>query len=76
MWKGEAIMKTTQGRKLIALLKKRGMSTLELQQAGLSTCPWKRIIEQLTQREELTKTKRYPDNGRWFYVYRVVTKKT
>jgi len=69
-------MKTTQGRKLIALLKKRGMSTLELQQAGLSTCPWKRIVEQLTQREELTKTKRYPENGRWFYVYRVVTKKT
>jgi len=69
-------MKTTQGRKLIALLKQRGMSTLELQQAGLSTCPWKRIIEQLRPNEELTKTKRYPDNGRWFYVYRVVTKKT
>ena len=68
-------MKTTQGRKLIALLKKRGMSTLELQQAGLSTCPWKRISEQLTWREELTKSKRYPDNGRWFYVYRVVTRK-
>lgn len=65
-------MKATQGRKLIALLKRRGMSTLDLQQAGISTCPWKRIAEQLTDKEQLIKTKRYPDNGRWFYVYRVV----
>jgi hypothetical protein len=75
MWKGEAIMKTTQGRKLIALLKKRGMSTLELQQAGISTCPWKRIVEQLRENEELTKTKFYPYGERWRYVYRVVTRK-
>jgi hypothetical protein len=69
------MIKQTQGRKLIALLKKRGMSTIELQQAGWSTCPWKRISEQLTMREELLKIKKYPLNGRWFYVYRVVTKK-
>ena len=69
-------MKTTQGRKLIALLKKRGMSTMDMQMTGISSCWHKRVREQLTQREELTKTKRYPDNGRWFYVYRVVTKKT
>ena len=69
-------MKTTQGRKLIALLKKRGMSTLELQQAGISTCPWKRINEHLRPDEGLMKTKRYPDNGRWYYVYRVVASKT
>jgi hypothetical protein len=68
-------MKTTQGRQLIALLKKRCMTTMELQHAWISTCPWKRIAEQLTWREELIKTKRYPDNGRWFYVYRVVTRK-
>jgi hypothetical protein len=68
-------MKTTQGRKLIALLKKRGMSTLELQMTGISVCSWRRIGEQLRPNEELTKTKRYPDNGRWFYVYRVVTRK-
>lgn len=67
--------KQTQGRKLIELLKKRGMTTIELQQAGLSTCPWKRIKEQLTLREKLLKTKKYPINGRWFYVYRVVTRK-
>jgi hypothetical protein len=66
-------MKTTQGRKLIALLKKRGMSTIEVQKTGISTCFWKRVREQLRPSEQLLKTKRYPDNGRWFYVYRVVT---
>jgi hypothetical protein len=69
-------MKTTQGRKLIALLKKRGMSTMDMQMTGISSCWHKRVREQLRPNEELTKTKRYPDNGRWFYVYRVVTKKT
>lgn len=69
-------MKTTQGRQLIALLKKRGMTTMDLQHAWISTCPWKRIAEQLTEKEQLIKTKRYPDNGRWYYVYRVVASKT
>lgn len=64
--------KATQGRKLIAILKKRPMTTMDLQQTGISTCPWKRVYEQLGPREELTKTKRYPDDGRWYYVYRVV----
>ena len=68
-------MKTTQGRKLIALLKKRGMTTLELQQAGISTCPWKRINEHLRPDEELLKIKHYPYGGRWYYVYRVVASK-
>ena len=65
----------TQGRRLIALLKKRGMSTLELQQTGISVAPWKRCKEKLKPNEQLLKTKRYPDDGRWYYVYRVVTKK-
>lgn len=65
-------MKTTQGRKLISLLKKRGMSTLDMQREVACTCPWKRCIEQLRPDEELIKTKRYPENGRWYYVYRVV----
>ena len=64
--------KYTQGRELIALLKKRSMSTLDLQLAGISTCPWKRIAEQLTEKEQLIKTKHYPYGGRWYYVYRVV----
>jgi len=67
--------KQTQGRRLIALLKRRGMTTLELQNTWLSACPWKRIVEQLKPNEKLLKTKRYPDEGRWYYVYRVVAKK-
>lgn len=65
----------TQGRRLIALLKKRGMTTLELQQTGISVAPWKRFKEQLKPTEQLVKAKRYPDEGRWYYVYRVVAKK-
>jgi len=65
----------TQGRRLIALLKKRAYSTMNLQLEGVSTCPWKRIVEQLKPNEQLLKTKRYPNEGRWFYVYRVVAKK-
>ena len=65
----------TQGRRLIELLKKRGMSTLDMQREIACTCPWKRIEEQLKPNEFLLKNKRYPDQGRWYYVYRVVANK-
>lgn len=65
----------TQGRRLIALLKKRGMTTMDMLQTGISCCVWRRVTEQLRPNEQLLKNKRYPDNGRWYYVYRVVTKK-
>lgn len=65
----------TQGRRLIALLKKRGMTTMDMMQTGISVCCWKRLREQLKPNEILLKNKRYPDKGRWYYVYRVVTKK-
>lgn len=64
-------MKTTQGRKLIAMLKKRGMTTMELLQTGISTCPWKRIDECLQEGEQLTKHK----NQRGLNVYRVAVYK-
>jgi hypothetical protein len=64
-----------QGRKLISLLKRRNMTTIDLLQTGISTCSWKRVVEQLNPNEQLLKTKRYPEKGRWFYVYRVVTVK-
>lgn len=60
-------MNKTQGRKLIALLKQRPMTTMELLQTGISTCPWKRIRESLQEGEELTKRK----NQRGLYIYRV-----
>ena len=67
--------KQTQGRRLIALLKRRNMTTMDMLQTGISTCCWKRVSENLLPTEKLLKVKRYPDNGRWFYVYRVVTDK-
>lgn len=45
--------KLTQGRRLINLLKKRWMTTMDLLQTGISTCPWKRIKEALRDDEKL-----------------------
>lgn len=61
-------MKQTQGRKLISALKRRGMTTLEMLQLGISVCPWKRISEALQPGELLVKQKK----GR-YTVYRVVS---
>lgn len=60
-------MKATQGRRLIAMLKKRGMTTLEMLQTGISVAPWKRIAECLAPHEQLVKRKVGKHN-----VYRVV----
>ena len=51
------------------------MTTMDMLQTGISTCCWKRVNENLLPTEKLLKVKRYPDNGRWFYVYRVVAGK-
>lgn len=45
----------TQGRKLVALLKRRQMTYLEMLLTGISTCPWKRAQEQLRPSEQLVK---------------------
>lgn len=60
-------MKQTQGRKLISALKRRGMTTLEMLQLGISVCPWKRVTEALKEGERLIKSKK----GR-YTVYRVI----
>lgn len=57
-----------QGRRLIALLKRRGMTTLEMLMTGISVSPWKRVKEQLQPGEHLVKKK----NDRGLTVYRVV----
>jgi len=36
---------TRQGDKLVSMLKRRGMTTLEMIQTGISVCPWKRVRE-------------------------------
>jgi len=58
----------TQGRQLISLLKRRGMTTMDLLQTRISVSPWKRIAEGLRPGERLHKTK----NKRGLTVYRVV----
>lgn len=62
----------TQGRRLIAMLKKRGMTTLEMLFTGISTAPWKRIAETIRPAEKLVSHK----NHRGLNVYRVVANKS
>lgn len=65
-------MKQTQGRKLITLLKRRGMTSLELQLTGICTCWHKRAREQLRPNEKLLISKRTIESGKSINVYRVV----
>ena len=50
-------MKQSQGRRLIALLKRRSYSNLELMMTGISTCHHKRIRECLADHETLFSVK-------------------
>jgi hypothetical protein len=43
----------SQGRRLIMLLKRRPMTTMQMLQTGISVCPWKRIRECLREDERL-----------------------
>ena len=45
----------TQGRLLIAELRRRPHTYLEMLKHGVSTSPWKRVVESLTEREQLIK---------------------
>jgi hypothetical protein len=45
--------KQSQGRRLIALLKRRRYSSMELLQTGISGCWWKRVGESLKPYERL-----------------------
>lgn len=49
-------MVETQGRRLINVLKRKRMTYLEMMLLGISTCPWKRIREQLREGELLVKS--------------------
>jgi len=60
--------KLTQGRRLINLLKKRGMTVGEMLDTKISTCPWKRVSGAIQEDEKLMKYK----NDKGLIVYRVV----
>jgi len=59
----------SQGRRLIMLLKRRGMTYMQMLSTGISTSPWKRVEECLMPTEVVRKTK----NGRGLVVWRVVS---
>ena len=59
----------TQGRRLIALLKRRPMTYGDMQATGISTSPQKRVIETLRDDERLIKA----TNGAGLVTWRVVS---
>lgn len=63
--------KQTQGRQLIALLKRRAYTTMEMLRTGISTCPWKRIDESLAHNEELVTGRKWLGGQKYINTYRV-----
>lgn len=57
----------SQGRRLIALLKRKPMTYGDMQRTGISTCPHKRVAECLAPHELLLKS----TNARGLVVWRV-----
>ena len=55
---GGGMTKQTQGRRLIAALKRRAHTYREMLQACESCAPWKRIEESLLPHEQVVKGKR------------------
>ena len=50
-------MKQTQGRRIIAALKRRAMTYGEMQRLGISTSPQKRVAESLAEDERILKSR-------------------
>jgi hypothetical protein len=65
-------MKTTQGRRLIAALKRKPMTYGEMQRLGISTSPQKRITESLAAHEQIVKGKRWIAGSRYLTTWKVV----
>jgi hypothetical protein len=55
----------TQGRRLIAALKRRPLSYLEMNMLGISVCPQKRVVESLRDGEQLVKATGPDGRLRW-----------
>ena len=62
-------MKATQGRRLIALLKRKSMTYGDMHALGISTSPQKRVMETLRDDERVIKTKDASGLTRWRVVY-------
>lgn len=59
-------MKHTQGRKLIAHLKRKPHTYLEMLRLGISVAPWMRVKESLREGEHLFKSKNARGLVTWF----------
>jgi hypothetical protein len=57
--------KSTQGRRLIAMLKRRAMTYLEMNLTGISVCPQKRVAECLRDDERIVKATGPDGRLRW-----------
>lgn len=60
---------TTQGRRVIAVLKRRPLTYMGMIALGISTSPWRRVTESLRTGEKVVKSK----NSRDLTTWRVVT---
>jgi hypothetical protein len=58
-------MKTTQGRRLIAALKRKPHTYLEMLLLGISTAPWRRVMEKLLPEEQVIRAKGADGLVRW-----------
>jgi hypothetical protein len=56
----------TQGRRIIAHLKRRPMTYMQMLMLGISTCPQKRVTETLREDEHLFKRKNARGLTTWF----------
>jgi hypothetical protein len=67
-------MRLTQGRKLIALLKRKAHTYGEMIEAmrWQSCSPWKRVSESLRPGERLIRAKRHMGGRRYLVTWRVV----
>ena len=61
--------KITQGRRIIAVLKRRPLTYGDMQALGVSTSPQKRVVETLAPDEQIIKAK----NGAGLVTWRVVS---
>lgn len=64
-------MKQTQGRRLIAALRRRAMTYGDMQDMKISTSPQKRVLESLRDDEQVIKSKDARGLVRWRVVKRL-----
>jgi hypothetical protein len=65
-------MEMTQGRQIIKHLKERQHTYLDMMMLGISTCPWKRVLECLDDDEALVIGKRWLGGKRYAKTWKVV----